>query len=897
MDSDFNFLKSTLHSHDQILQFFNLPRLQDQGFKNIEKLPYCMRILLEGMLRNCGKNGFTREHVTKFLQQEHTEHDTVLFLPSRIILQDFTGIPVLNDLAALRAAVARRGIDPQSINPVIRTDLIVDHSLQVDYARCERAQELNEELEFNRNRERYEFLRWSEQAFQNLHIVPPGNGIIHQINLEYLADVVSIHPMDGNPTLVPDCVLGTDSHTTMINGLGVVGWGVGGIEALAAMLGYPIEFNIPKVVGLRLRGHLPENCTPTDLTLTITSRLRKHGVVEKFVEVFGEGVQNLRLEDRAMISNMTPESGATITYFPVDEQTLDYLRLTGRTPEKIALVETFYKAQNLFRTQDSAEPDYDEIVEINLSTIEPVLAGPKRPFDLIPISKMHEEFPTSLTAPSGQHRFGMAEKDRKQNYTLEINSQKYELAHGAVILAAITSCTSTSNPQALLGAGLLAKKAVKKGLSINPYIKTSFTPGSLVVDAYLTKSGLLPYLSELGFQVSGHACATCIGNSGALSEAITDITQQGLVGTAVISGNRNFEGRIHKSIKACYLASPMLVLAYAIAGTVDIDFMTTPIGFNTKAEPIFLADIMPTSAEIQEYLYFINGKTFNHVYSKGLSGNSRWTEQKFKIGALFDWNPKSSYLLEPPFILDFFNTHTEIRDARALAYFGDSITTDHISPAGKISASSDAGKYLQALGCDPADLNTYGSRRGNHEAMARGTFSNPRLHNKLVQEKDGGVTILPPDKQVMTIYEAACQYKEKDIPVILIAGKQYGTGSSRDWAAKGPFLLGVRAVLAESYERIHRSNLVMMGILPLQFINGEQAAGFGITGTETFSVLGIENLDQPGQTLTVQMIDNDDSRLSEFQVIARLDTPTEVLYYHNGGILPTIFADLCSKNK
>ncbi|MGV8025689.1 MAG: aconitate hydratase AcnA [Anaerolineaceae bacterium] len=895
MDTDFIFLKSTLHFHDQTFQFYSLPHLQDQGFGNIEKLPYCLRILLEGMLRNCGKKGFTREHVLTFLKKEPKEHNTILFLPNRIILQDFTGIPVLNDLAALRAATAKKGIDPQSINPVIRTDLIVDHSLQVDYAGCARAQELNEELEFERNRERYEFLRWSEQAFQNLHIIPPGNGIIHQINLEYLAEVVSICQINGNSTLVPDCVLGTDSHTTMINGLGVIGWGVGGIEALGAMLGYPIEFNIPKVVGLRLTGHLPEHCTPTDLTLTITSRLREYGVVEKFVEVFGEGVQSLRLEDRAMISNMTPESGATITYFPVDEQTLEYLRLTGRTSEAVALVETYFKTQNLFRTPASAELGYDEIVEIDLNTIEPVLAGPKRPFDLIPISKMHEVFSTSLTAPSGHHGFGMADKDRKQSYTLEMNSQKYELAHGAVILAAITSCTNTSNPQALLGAGLLAKKAVEKGLSINPYIKTSFTPGSRGVDTYLTKSGLLPYLSELGFQVSGHACATCIGNSGALSDAITNITQQGLLGTAVISGNRNFEGRIHKSIKACYLASPMLVIAYAIAGTVNIDLTTTPIGFNTQGEPIFLVNIMPTSAEIQEYLQYIDGKTFNQVYDKGLSGSNRWKDLKFKLGALFEWDAKSSYLLEPPFILDFFNTHTDIRKARALACFGDSITTDHISPAGKINATSDTGKYLQALGCDPADLNTYGSRRGNHEAMARGTFSNPKLRNKLIPEKDGGLTVFLPAGQAMTIFEAAGHYKEKNVPIILIAGKQYGTGSSRDWAAKGPFLLGVRAVLAESYERIHRSNLVMMGILPLQFMQGEQAARFGITGTETFSILGIENLYQPDQTLTIQMIDNN-SHLSEFQVIARLDTPMEVLYFHNGGILPTIFADLCSKN-
>lgn len=896
MDNDFNFLKSTIRLHDQPVQFFSLPQLQDQGIGNIEKLPYCLRILLEGMLRNCGKKGFTREHVLTILRKDHPEHEPVLFLPSRVILQDFTGIPVLNDLAALRAAFARRGNDPQSINPVIRTDLVVDHSLQVDFAGCEQAQEMNEELEFKRNRERYQFLRWSEQAFHNLHIVPPGNGIIHQINLEYLAEMVTISQIDGNLTLVPDCVLGTDSHTTMINGQGIVGWGVGGIEALAAMLGYPIEFSIPKVVGLRLTGHLPEHSTPTDLTLAVTSRLREHGVVEKFVEVFGEGVQNLRLEDRAMISNMTPESGATITYFPVDDQTLAYLRLSGRAEDKVALIDAFYKAQNLFRSGDSTDPDYDEIVEIDLATIEPLLAGPKRPFDLIPVSKMHENFSASLTTPSGHSGFGLAEKDTKQSYTIEVNSQKHELAHGAVILAAITSCTNTSNPQALLGAGLLAKKAVDKGLTIKPYVKTSFTPGSLVVDAYLKKSGLLPYLSQLGFQVSGHGCATCIGNSGPLSEAINNAVQQGLIGTAVISGNRNFEGRIHKSIKACYLASPLLVIAYAIAGTVNIDLATAPISVSTNGNPIFLTDILPTRTEIQEYLQYIDGRIFNQVYGKGLSGSSRWMDLKFNFGDLFDWDPKSSYLLEPPFILDFFNTQKDIRGARVLAYLGDSVTTDHISPAGKITAASDTGKYLQSLGCDPADLNTYGARRGNHEAMVRGTFGNPRLRNKLVPQKDGGVTVLLPDMMEMTIYEAARQYKENGVPVILIAGKQYGTGSSRDWAAKGPFLLGVRAVLAESYERIHRSNLVMMGILPLQFLNGENAAVLGIDGTEIFSILGIENIGQPGQIVTIQMKDKN-LHLFEFKAVVRLDTPMEMLYYRKGGILPAIFTDLCSKSE
>ena len=894
MMNDFAPLKRSLTAQNQTFQYFSIPDLQKQGIGNPEKMPYCMRILLEGMLRNCGNKGFTKEHVLALLQNDHATPSMILFQPNRVLLQDFTGIPVLNDLAALRSAAAKKGVDPHSVNPLIRTDLVVDHSLQVDHAGCEGARELNEKLEFQRNTERYEFLRWSEQAFQNLNIVPPGNGIIHQINLEYLADVAAITQIQDQSTLIPDCVLGTDSHTTMINGLGVLGWGVGGIEALAAMLGYPIEFLRPKVVGLRLLGTLPEDCSPTDLTLTITSRLREHGVVEKFVEVFGEGVRQLRLEDRAMISNMTPESGATITYFPVDEITLDYLRLSGRDATKVALVEAYYKAQQLFRPSGAADPDYDEIVEVDLSKIEPILAGPKRPFDLIPVRTLKETFTTSLTAPIGHHGFGLGEKGQSQRYLLRMDSQEFELQHGAVILAAITSCTNTSNPQALLEAGLLAKKAVEKGLSVKPYIKTSFTPGSKVVDAYLAQSGLLPYLARLGFQISGHACATCIGNSGPLPEAIVDLAQQGLVSAAVISGNRNFEGRIHKSVKACYLATPMLVVAYALAGTVNIDLSTEPIGNNPDGEAVYLADVIPSADEIKESLRSINANIFQAVYQHGLAGDHNWQNLQAKSGCLFDWNIKSSYLLEPPFIERFFDTQQEIKNARLLAYFGDSITTDHISPAGKIAARGEAGKYLQELGGDPADLNTYGSRRGNHEVMARGTFGNPRLHNKLVGEQEGGITIFQPSGQEMSIYEAAKSYEEDRIPVILIAGKQYGTGSSRDWAAKGPFLLGVRAVLAESFERIHRSNLVMMGILPLQFLPEESAALWGIKGSETFTITEINDVHPAKQIVTVQ-VTQQDGTVTAFQAIARLDTPMEVQYYQHGGILPAIFSDICRK--
>jgi len=894
MDPLFNAIKDTLVQHDHPLSYYSLPRLQEKGLGKVDRLPYCLRILLEGLLRNNGEKGFTTQHILDLLDVDRSKPHNILFLPGRILLQDFTGIPVLNDLAALRAAVARQGLDANRINPVIRTDLIVDHSLQVDYAGCAPAKELNEKVEFQRNQERYQFLRWSEQAFQNLHIIPPGNGIVHQLNLEVLADVVSTVNMNGEATLIPDSVLGTDSHTPMVNGMGVVGWGVGGIEALAAMLGYPIEFNTPLVVGLRLSGSLPENVTATDLTLTITSRLRSHGVVGKFVEVFGDGVSSLRLEDRAMISNMTPESGATITYFPVDEQTLDYLRLTGRNNAHIELVEAYFKAQQLFRSESAPEPDYDEMLELDLNTVQPVVAGPKRPFDLIAVQEMAQEFPASLSVPSGHRGFGLTKEDTAKAYTVEIEGHQFNLKHGSVIMAAITSCTNTSNPAVLMGAGLLAKKAVEKGLHVEPYVKTSLTPGSLVVDMYLINSGLMPYLSELGFQVAGHGCATCIGNSGPLPEAINQAVNKGLVGTAVISGNRNFEGRIHKSVKACYLASPLLVVAYALAGTVNIDFSTTPLGNDQSGAPVFLTDIWPSQTEIDEYLKQVDGSLFTNIYTHGLTGNQFWQKLEEQHGMVYDWDSHSSYLREPPFILEHFDTRQDILKARVLAKLGDSITTDHISPAGKIQADSDCGRYLEALGCDPSDLNTYGARRGNHEAMLRGTFSNPRLKNELVNGKSGDFTRYLPQNQEMSIYEASRLYQKEHIPLIILAGKQYGTGSSRDWAAKGPFLLGVRVVLAESYERIHRSNLVMMGILPLQFLEGENAAKLGLNGTEKYSISGMASLEQPGQIVTIKIEAGSGKRM-EIQARARLDTPVEVHYYKNGGILPAIFNDLVTE--
>jgi len=894
MDPLFNAIKDTLVQHDHSYFYYSLPHLQKKEWGKIDRLPYCLRILLEGLLRNNGKKGFTTQYILDLLEGDRSKPHNILFLPGRVLLQDFTGIPVLNDLAALRAAMTRRGLDASHINPVIRTDLVVDHSLQVDYAGCALAKELNEKAEFQRNQERYQFLRWSEQAFQNLRIIPPGNGIVHQLNLEVLADVISTVNINGEITLIPDSVLGTDSHTPMVNGMGVVGWGVGGIEALAAMVGYPIEFNTPQVVGLQLSGNLPENVTATDLTLTITNRLRSHGVVGKFVEVFGNGVSSLRLEDRAMISNMTPESGATITYFPVDEQTLDYLRLTGRDNAHIELVEAYFKAQQLFRTDDAPQPDYDEILELDLNTVQPVVAGPKRPFDLITVQEMAQEFPASLSAPSGHHGFGLTKEATTKEYTVEIEGHQFDLKHGAVIMAAITSCTNTSNPAVLMGAGLLAKKAVEKGLHVQPFVKTSLTPGSLVVDMYLINSGLMSYLAELGFQVAGHGCATCIGNSGPLPEPINQAVNKGLVGTAVISGNRNFEGRIHKSVKACYLASPLLVMAYALAGTVNIDLTTTPLGSDQDGTPVFLADIWPNKMELDEYLRQVDSSLFTNIYAHGLMGNQFWQKTDEPHGTVYDWNPHSSYLREPPFILEHFDTRKNISKARVLAKLGDSITTDHISPAGKIQADSDCGRYLEALGCDPSDLNTYGARRGNHEAMLRGTFSNPRLKNELVNGKSGDFTRYLPENKEMSIFEASRLYQKKHIPLIILAGKQYGTGSSRDWAAKGPFLLGVRAVLAESYERIHRSNLIMMGILPLQFLEGENAVTFGLDGKEKYSISDLATLDQPGQMVDIQ-IENENGKIINIQARARLDTPVEVQYFRNGGILPTIFNDLSVK--
>lgn len=884
-------LLRTFSVQNKTYHFFSLPALETLGFEGLETMPYCKRILLEGMIRNLGHNGFEETSILNLLENTPSKQGSISFAPSRILLQDFTGIPVLNDLAALRAAITRDAMDVRRVNPVIRTDLVVDHSLQVDHAGCAQAQELNEKLEFERNRERYQFLRWGEQAFDNLTIIPPGNGIVHQLNLEFLADVAMVREENKLLIVQPDSVLGTDSHTPMINGLGVVGWGVGGIEALAAMLGFPIEFTTPKVVGLHLRGCLPEDVTPTDLTLTITSRLREHGVVGKFVEVYGEGLHTLQLEDRAMIANMTPESGATITYFPVDEQTLAYLRLTGRSEEKIALVEAFYKEQGLYNRDHSDHPVYDESLEVDLNSVRPVVAGPKRPFDTIHLDELQSAFTGSLQNPAGLNGFGLTQQEALQVYPVSIDAKQVELKHGAVILAAITSCTNTSNPAVLLGAGLLAKKAVERGLKMPPYIKTSFTPGSQVVDSYLSQSGLMPYFEALGFNVAGHGCATCIGNSGPLPESINQAVKDGLVGSAVISGNRNFEGRIHKSVKACYLASPLLVIAYALAGSVDIDLTSTPLDIGKDGKPVYLQDIWPTRQEIQDLLQYIQGDLYRQVYENGMQGNRQWNDLTAGNEDIFPWDAHSSYLLEPPFIRDHFDPLQDIQHARALVALGDSITTDHISPAGSIPANGESGRYLQTLGCDPHDLNTFGARRGNHELMVRGTFSNVRLQNKLAKGKTGGVTQHLPDGKEMSIYQASCTYRAEGTPLLVIAGKQYGTGSSRDWAAKGAYMLGVRAVLAESFERIHRSNLVMMGILPLQFCEGENAAVLGIDGTEDFSIPGIEESMAADQKVSIHAGKQDGSEIV-FQALVRVDTALEKDYLKSGGILPYMYDTL-----
>lgn len=871
--------------------YYRLSRLEQ--FADISRLPFSIRVLLEALLRTCDGYEVTPDDVERLAKWSATEPaaDEVPFKPGRVLLQDFTGVPAVVDLAAMRSAMARLGGDPARINPRVPVDLVIDHSVQVDQFGSAFALFYNAEREFERNRERYEFLKWGQSAFENFRVVPPATGIVHQVNLEYLGQAVMNAPEGDGRVAFPDSLVGTDSHTTMINGLGVLAWGVGGIEAEAVMLGQPIYMLTPEVVGVKLTGSLREGSTATDLVLRVTEMLRQKGVVGKFVEYFGPGLGNMSLADRATIANMCPEYGATVGYFPVDNETLRYMRDTGRPAELVDLVERYTKEQGLFRTDDMPDPDYTDVVELDLSTVEPSLAGPKRPQDRIALSDMKPAFKRQLRAPIGPQGFGLSEGDLARTVMVS-NGHETEIGHGAVVIAAITSCTNTSNPSVMLGAGILARKAVEAGLEVPPHVKTSLAPGSRVVEDYLAKSGVLPFLEQLGFYIVGFGCTTCIGNSGPLPEPVTAAIHEGnLVAASVLSGNRNFEGRVHPETRSNYLASPPLVVAYALAGRVDIDLLNEPIGSGRDGRSIYLRDIWPTNAEVRQAIQAsLTPEMFTEQYASVYNGNETWNAIPASGGELYDWDEASTYIQEPPFFTELtpeVEPINNITGARVLVMVGDSITTDHISPAGAISRTSPAAEYLTANGVEPRDFNSYGSRRGNDRVMTRGTFANIRLRNRLAPGTEGGWTTYLPTGEVTTIFDASLGYAKTGTPLVVLAGKEYGTGSSRDWAAKGPLLLGIRLVIAESYERIHRSNLVGMGILPLQFKPGESAAALGLDGTETFSTVDLDDSLKPGQEVSVRA-EHPDGRVTTFATICRIDTPVEVDYYRHGGILHTV---------
>ncbi len=877
---------------------YRLDRLEAAGLGSVSRLPFSIKVLLEALLRNCDGFLVTEEDVRALAAWNANSPAAreIPFRPARVILQDFTGVPAVVDLAAMRSAMKRLGGDPRKINPLVPVDLVIDHSVQVDVFGTLVALQKNAEIEFERNRERYEFLRWGQKAFDNFRVVPPATGIVHQVNLEYLAKVVLAREEGGERVLFPDTLVGTDSHTTMINGLGVLGWGVGGIEAEAAMLGQPYYFLTPQVVGFRLSGRLREGVTATDLVLTVTEMLRKKGVVGKFVEFFGDGLAQMTLADRASVANMSPEYGATMGFFPVDDETLRYLRQTGRSDEEVDRVERYAKEQGIFRTKQTPDPEFSDTLELKLENVEPSLAGPKRPQDRVPLSGMKQAFRKALSAPVKERGFGLSAEDLSRQATVAVNGARASLGHGSVVIAAITSCTNTSNPSVMLGAGLVAKKALERGLKVPLYVKTSLAPGSKVVTEYLKEAGLLEALDQLRFNLVGYGCTTCIGNSGPLPEAVAKaVTENQLVAAAVLSGNRNFEGRIHPHVRANYLASPPLVVAYALAGTVDIDLTREPLGEGTGGQPVFLKDVWPSHEEVLETVNrAVRPEMFRKSYQDVWDGNPTWNAIPVAGGELYDWRTDSTYIQEPPFFVDLTPDPPPVRDiqaARVLALLGDSVTTDHISPAGDIAEASPAGRYLIERGLKKWDFNSYGSRRGNDRVMVRGTFANIRLKNLLVPGTEGGVTVHFPSGERMTIYDAAMRYKQEGVPLMVVAGKEYGSGSSRDWAAKGTLLLGVRAVLAESYERIHRSNLVGMGVLPLQFREGESAASLGLTGQEVFDVTGLSDRIQPRSLVSVTATAPGGSR-KNFQAVARLDSAVEVNYYRNGGILPTVLRSL-----
>jgi aconitate hydratase len=877
---------------------YRLSKLEDAGLTAVGRLPFSVRVLLESALRNCDGFEVTEADVKNLAGWNATSRSPVEipFKPARVVLQDFTGVPAVVDLAAMRSAIRRLGGDPQRVNPLIPVDLVIDHSVQTDLSGSTGALERNVAMEFGRNRERYELLRWAQRAFSNFRVVPPSVGIIHQVNLEFLAKGVFLIADALGRVAVPDTLIGTDSHTTMINGLGVVGWGVGGIEAEAVMLGQPLAMLMPEVVGLELTGELPPGATATDLVLTVTELLRRAKVVGKFVEYFGAGVSRMAVADRATLANMAPEYGATMGFFPTDERTLEYLRLTGRTDEEVELVERFTKEQQLFRTDDEPAPEYTERLSLDLGSVEPSLAGPKLPQQRVGLSAMKQSFRQALKAPLAESGFAVSDEAVTQTGEVRSDGHSETIGHGAVVIAAITSCTNTSNPSVVLAAGLLAKKAVERGLRVKPYVKTSLAPGSRVVTDYLKRAGLDKPLDALGFQTVGYGCMTCIGNSGPLLEGVSEAISEGnLVAAAVLSGNRNFEGRINSMVKANYLASPPLVVAYALAGTTDIDLTTQPLGTGSDGEPVFLKDIWPSREEIDAAARgAIQPEMFRASYGDVFRANPAWNEISVGSGELFDWDASSTYIQEPPFLLDLPaepGPIEPIQGARVLAALGESVTTDHISPAGSIAPDSPAGKYLQERSVAPRDFNSYGSRRGNDRVMTRGTFANVRIRNKLAPGTEGGVTRHLPDGRETSIYEAAMQYAEEGVPLIVLAGAQYGTGSSRDWAAKGTLLLGVRAVIASSFERIHRSNLVGMGVLPLELPEGTTWESLGLGGEESFDVPQSDESLAAGGSLTVRATAPDGGS-KEFQVSVRIDTPVELEYYRHGGILPTVLRKL-----
>ncbi len=876
--------------------YYRLQQLEAQGIASLAQLPFTIRILLENVLRHAGTEFVSNDVVERLARWSPAaagEEFDLPFMPGRVVLQDFTGVPAVVDLAAMRSAVGRMGGDVTRINPLVPADLVIDHSVQVDHFGTTLAFGHNVQLEYQRNSERYALLRWAQQSFQNFRVVPPGTGIVHQVNLEFLASVVATRQRQHDIVAFPDTLVGTDSHTTMINGLGVLGWGVGGIEAEAVLLGQPLYQLMPEVIGFRLTGALDPGATATDLVLHVTQQLRKHGVVGKFVEFFGTGLTSLPLADRATISNMAPEYGATAALFPVDNETLRYRQTTGRPT---ALVEAYSKEQGLFRTDETTDPTYNDVLHLDLSTVVPSLAGPRRPQDRVALGDVKEVFRSSYPEQLGPNAIKPNGHTHLGSVPVTIGGDVSELHHGAVTIAAITSCTNTSNPAVMVGAGLIAQKAVERGLDVPPYVKTSMAPGSQVVSAMLDNAGLTPYLEALGFHTVGYGCTTCIGNSGPLPEPVANsIDQNNLVVAAVLSGNRNFEGRIHSQVRASFLASPPLVVAYALAGSVDVNLTTDPVGYDPNGDPVFLADIWPTPEEVQETIQAsLSAETFATEYAGVFTGDEQWQNLDVPQGDLYEWNTESTYVLEPPYFLGDQSVMPEIRDiegARVLALLGDSVTTDHISPAGSISRTSPAGEYLINNDVPPLEFNSYGSRRGNHEVMMRGTFANIRLRNQLTPGKEGNFTRFLPTGEEMPIYDASMYYQQAGTPLIVIGGKEYGTGSSRDWAAKGSLLLGVKAVIVESFERIHRSNLVGMGVLPLVFLDGENAQSLGLTGEEFYSIRGIETDLAPNKILDVTAT-AENGTVTEFKVRCRIDSPVELGYYRNGGILQTVLRRL-----